>query len=422
MPLAAASRAAAPAKSKYIKHVIVIVQENRSFDDMFAGFPGADAPTYGYAGNRRIELKDVPLQDPGSIENNWRDAVDSYNDGKMNGFENEHFYGSPLTYAYARVPRAQSKPYWDLAGRWVLADRMFPMEFGPSFTAHLALISANTSLNAHEFEVDAPTNLPWGCDAASATQSFVIAGGSETYGPFPCFTQFRTLADTLDAAGVSWKYYAPPLTQIGGQVWSEFDSIKRVRYGFDWANVTSPETRILSDVRDGKLAAVSWVVPDWANSDHTGSGSDTGPSWVSSVVNAIGKSRYWNDCAVFVLWDDWGGWYDNVPPPKRDLRGLGIRVPLIVISPYARIKPGTAAGYVIHTQYESGSLVKFIEQTFGLPPLGPSHAGYTDSRANSPIEAFDFAQKPRAYVPVKQKYATARFEHETPSYRPPDDE
>jgi phospholipase C len=409
--------------NRYIKHVVIVIQENRSFDNLFSGFPDADAPVFGYAGETKVRLHETPLEDPGNIENNWSDSISGWNHGKMNGFRAEQFYGGPRDYAYARVPRKESAPYWAMARRWALADRMFPTEFGPSFTAHLSLIAGNTTIDpAPIAEVDAPNAFPWGCDAPPGTRSFTInAERVEHYGgPFPCFRNFTTMADTLDAAGVSWKYYAPPLTRIGGQVWSVFDSVRSVRYGPDWKKVITPQTRILGDAANGQLADVSWVVPDWQDSDHTGSGYNFGPSWVSAIVNAIGTSPDWNSTAIFVLWDDWGGWYDNVPPPQRDFRGLGIRVPCIVISPYARIAAGAKYGYVSHTQYEFGSILKFVEQVFDLPPLGPTSQGFTDRRSASIMDAFDFTQAPRAFTRIPARYPESKFLNELPSFRPPD--
>jgi phospholipase C len=409
---------------RYIKHIVIVIQENRSFDNLFRGFPGADAPSFGYAGKERIALHPTRLEDPGNIENNWRDAIGGWNNGKMNGFEREHFYGGPLDFAYAYVPRDETAPYWAMARRYVLADRMFPTEFGPSYTSHLSLIAANTTIKQTPIaEVDAPDTLKWGCEAPPGTRSFTIdAQRRERFnGPFPCFEKFPTIADTLDAAGVSWKYYAAPLRGIG-KVWSEFSSVRAVYYGSDWKNVISPQTRILTDVQNGALADVSWVTPDWMDSDHTGSGYNRGPSWVTSVVNAIGSSPYWNSTAVFVLWDDWGGWYDNVPPPQLDFRGLGLRIPCILISPYARKGSGAAGGYVSHTQYEFGSILKFVEDVFGLPPIGPPSRGFTDTRAASMVDVFDFTQTPRTFVPIAARYPESVFLNERPSYVPPDDE
>jgi phospholipase C len=300
---------------------------------------------------------------------------------------------------------------------------MFPTEFGPSFTAHLSLIAGNTDIKQGPIaEVDAPNHIIWGCDAPPGTRSFTLnVHRVERFnGPFPCFTRFPTLADVLDAAGVSWKYYASPLSHIGGKVWSEFSSIRAVRYGPDWKNVISPQTRILDDVPAGTLADVSWITPDWKDSDHTGSGYDDGPSWVASIVNAIGESSYWDSTAIVVLWDDWGGWYDNVPPPQLDYRGLGIRVGCIIVSPYARIAPGAKAGYVSHTQYEYGSILKFVEQVFNLPPIGPSSAGFTDTRAISILDSFDFTQAPRAFTAIPSRYPESHFRFERPSFIPPD--
>ncbi len=121
-----------PLALHHLAHVVVIVQENRSFDNLFSGFAGADAPRFGYDGRRRIALRPTPLEDPGNIENNWRDAIAGWNNGKMDGFASEHFYGGPLDYAYGVVPRAESAPYWAMAKQYVLADHMFPMEFGPA--------------------------------------------------------------------------------------------------------------------------------------------------------------------------------------------------------------------------------------------------------------------------------------------------
>ena len=154
---------------------------------------------------------------------------------------------------------------------------------------------------------------------------------------------------------------------------------------------------------------MTWVTPTCANSDHSSCYSTTGPDWVAAVVNAIGESPFWTNTVIFVMWDEWGGWYDHVKPPYVDYDGLGFRVPLLVISPYAK------RGYVSHVQYEHGSLLKFVEDRFGLARLAA-----TDARANSlEKDCFDFSQPPRLFQPIPTNMRPADFERE-PNQRPPD--
>lgn len=403
-----------------IKHVVVIIQENRSFDNIFAGFPGANAPTFGLApGNTVIPLRPTDFSD-NSIEGAYvlPAGIHAYDNGKMDGFYTlRNGYGQPIgAHAYAYLRRTLVTPYWQMARQYVLADHMFQTEWGSSFTAHLDLVAGTALLSSGLAEVDSPSASPWGCNAppGTVTNTWSSSGKyGQSTGPFPCFDQTNSLfathsiAGLLDHAGVSWKYYSESLSQGGG--WSAFQAFSPVRNGPDWANNVSPQTRILTDA-PGALADVSWVTPDFPDSDHPGSNSSTGPSWVASVVNAIGRSKYWSSTAIVILWDDWGGWYDNVAPPQLDFMGLGARVPCIIVSPYAR------EHYVSHTQYEFGSTLKFIEQTFGLSSLGRS-----DARANSIVDAFDFTRPPRKFVPIPAAYSMTHFLHEKPSNKAPDD-
>jgi phospholipase C len=410
---------------EYIKHVVIVVQENRSFDNFFHGFKGAQYATYGYMHDgTKVQLR--PIGMPGiNISHGWGDALNDWDGGRM-----DHFDENPIgpgqeagSYAYRYVARQYIEPYWTMAERYVLADHMFPTMFGGSFTAHLDLIAGTTNLAAILAEVDTPDAQPWGCDAPLGTRTSVLdSSRQETVdgGPFPCFTQFETMANLFDAAGVSWAYYAPAVTSKnpGGTFWSEFDAIADVRHGPDWTrNVVSPPTKVLHDASHGALPDVSWVIPDAADSDHPGDGT-TGPSWVAGIVNAIGESAYWKSTAIVVVWDDWGGWYDSVPPPQRDFRGLGIRVPCIIISPYAK------RGYVSHTVYEFGSILKFIEEAFALPSLESlgRGSGYSDTRAYSISDSFDFKQKPGPFDPIAAPYARSYFLSRRPSMRPPDDQ
>ena len=199
-----------------------------------------------------------------------------------------------------------------------------------------------------------------------------------------------------------------------GYIWSAFDAISAVRYGPDWTNnIISPETNVLTDIAAGTLAQVTFIVPDKANSDHAGAPQGGGgPYWVGSIVNTIAQSQFWSSTAIIVTWDDWGGWYDHVPPPCSigyacDAMGPGFRVPLLVISPYAK------TGYVSHQMYDIASIPASIEQRFGLAPL-------TNADANAQSfwnDCFIFNQQARGQQSLMQRRGLQARVQQT--YRPP---
>lgn len=416
-----------------IEHVVIVIQENRSFDDLFATFPGADGTTvgrtqegsvYGY-----VPLKMSALKERCDLRHSYNHYLSDYDDGKMDGFNSEGGSGhcpDKATAPYQYVDPKQIQPYWDIAQRYVLADHTFQTQGSGSFTAHQDLIAGGTTIDPSQNTslVDNPSGTPWGCDARAKTVTSLLEAVSSKLefeyhkGPFPCLT-YATLRDVLDAQGVSWKYYSPPVIGGEGAIWNAFDAIQAVRYGPEWGvNVTDSNLQFFTDVSSGSLPAVSWVVPDRQNSDHPGSGGDTGPSWVASIVNAVGESAYWNSSAIVIVWDDWGGFYDHVAPPFQDKwGGLGFRVPMLVVSPYDKRGQSSGGGYVSKTQYEFGSILKFVEDTFGL-----SRIGTTDVRANSIADCFSFSQKPRRFSPIQASYSRRYFERQRPSLQPVDDE
>jgi phospholipase C len=417
-PAAAVPYASLPSPGKYIKHVVIVIQENRTFENIFAGYPGANAPMLGRTSNgKRVALHQITFH-AYDFSHSWRTALLDYDHGRMDGFNlNLSIPKSGPLAPYAYLDRTEVAPYWTMAQQYVLADAMFPTQFGPSFTAHLDLIAATAKLAPNLAEVNSPTSgSSWGCDAPAGTTTATVSARRQvsTNGPFPCFNQFASMANTLDQTYTSWKFYAPRLRSNGG-IWSTFSSIRRVRYGRDWKRVITPQTKVLADAKAGKLASVTWVVPDAKDSDHPAVASDKGPSWVASVVNAVGEGPDWKTSAIVIVWDDWGGWYDNAKPPQLDYLGLGIRVPCLIISPYVH------AGYVSHTQYEFGSILRFVEDTFGLPALGPPSM-YTDRRGNSIVDAFDFTQKPRAFTPIPAPYPPDYFLTRPPSGLAPDND
>ena len=353
----ALSRAASPdtgsgSIGNDIKHVVIIVQENHSFDNLFAHFPGADGAGRGEnVEGQWVKLGESNLYSKLDFDNSHLAFTADYDGGKMDGWSAVYVSNKPCpTCAYKYVNPNQIKPYWTMAQQYGLADHMFTSETSGSFNGHQDLIRGDTALNDQESLIDFPSSTPWGCDAPPGTTTPLLeSNGQEEYdGPAPCLT-YETLRDLLDAKQVSWKYYTPQLFKtLPGDYWDAYDAISAVRNGPEWKkNILSPQTKILKDISAGSLASVSWVVPDSVDSDHAGFGStDKGPSWAASVVNAIGESQYWSSSAIIIVWDDWGGWYDHVPPPQLDYAGLGFRVPMILVSPYAK------QGYISHTQYE----------------------------------------------------------------------
>jgi phospholipase C len=403
-----------PAK---IAHIVILVQENRSFDNIFAGFPGANTAMEGACkpapwckGSHTVKLHAVALE-KGAGPNLGTDIDHSHrgfeiecdanasNVCQMDGFDMIRFgesgQGGPAKlFPYAYVDRNETKAYWDFAKQYTLSDAMFFTETASSFIAHQILISGTVQLKQGEWVTDQPLSPPWGCDSVPGDNApTLLSNGKESFSPgvFPCF-KWATIADLLDAKHVSWLDYVDQCCQklpfdFSGGVWNGFRAIRKIFHGPDWkTNISSPNTKVFSDITSGSLPAVSWVIPTLYDSDHPASGCNGGPWWVTRVVNAIGTSKYWNDTAIILLWDDWGGWYDNAPPKIVNPSTLGFRVPMVVISPYAR------PNFVSHTQYEFGSILKLIEQNFGLGSLGT-----TDATAPSMSDVFDFTQTPNAF-------------------------
>jgi phospholipase C len=408
-----------------IQHIVVVIQENRSFDNLFQGFPGADTQSYGYnSNNQKIPLAQIGLQTTWDLDHEAEqfflacNGTGSYpgTDCRMNGFNNEYVYcGHESQPAcpnanppYAYVPHYQTIPYFNLATQYVLADHMFASNFdASSFVAHQYLIAAQSSS-----AVNFPSTTDWGCEGGPSdviqllTQRRTL---SNTY--IPVCLNNQTLGDELDAVGLSWRYYTAVTPHGNGGYWSAYSAIRHIYYGPDWKkDVITPQTVFFNDVANGNLPAVSWITPTCQNSDHAGCGGDTGPDWVASLVNAIGKSKYWDSTAIFVTWDDPGGWYDHVPPKMLDYDGLGMRVPLLVISPYAK------RSYVSHVHYELASIDRFIEDRFGLQTLSAS-----DARAISPEkDCFDFNQSPRPFRVIRTKHKEDYFIHQPLDLRPVD--
>jgi len=401
-----------------IKHVVYIVQENRSFDNLFQGYPGADTVSEGKDSHgATIKLVPSSLGAYYVIDHSSGAMFAACNGtGKipgtkcrMDGFNNEQTWDYPPSLKhpqYVFVPHNESKPYFDMAHEWVVADRMFQSQLDESFVAHQYIIAA---------QADRAVNLPygaWGCsggkyDTVNTLTNLRSYGKPET----ACF-DYQTLGDELDKAGLSWRFYASTYgsQQSGeGAEWSGYQAVKHIYDGPDWRkDVISPNWKFITDVAAGKLANFTWITPVCDDSDHVNCPGGYGPSWVSALVNAVGKSKFWDSTVIFVQWDDWGGTYDHVPPPYKDFDSLGFRVPLLVISPYAK------QNYVSHVQYETASVLRFAEDLYGLGQLAAA-----DRRANSPAaDCLDFSQQPRKFVKIEAPLGAKFFEDQ---YRGPND-
>jgi phospholipase C len=376
-----------------IQHVVFILQENRSFNNLFMGFPGAKTQRYGYdTKHRKIALHSQDLATGWDIDHfshGFFTACDGRGtlpgtDCKMDGWNGElHGIGAPANFAYAYVPENEIDPYWKMAQQYVLADRMFSSNLDGSFISHQYAIAAYADKAA-----DDPIG-SWGCEGGSH-DTIQTWTSQRTYGHIiPACFDIPTIGSEADAAGVSWRFYTGSIYGDGG-LWSSYQANRGVYKGTDWtSDVIDPPSQFLLDIAGGTLANITWITPTFENSDHPGLDSSTGPAWIASLVNAVGESKFWDSTAVFVMWDDWGGWFDPVKPVYEDYDGLGFRVPLIMISPYAK------RSRVTHVQYETGSVLKFMEDTFGLAPLAAA-----DARANDPANdanAFDYSQKPRKF-------------------------
>jgi phospholipase C len=380
-----------------IQHIVFIVKENRSFDTYFGSFPGAEGATSGVISNgQRMVLHRTPDRMPRDLGHDWEDAIKAIDGGQMDRFDlvqNANVRGDFLS--MSQFLPADIPNYWSYAQHFTLADHMFSSLTGPSFPNHLYTVAAQSA-----GVINNPDSLIWGCDANPNSRVDVLNANGTFTREYPCF-DVPTLTDSLDAANVSWKYYAPTKEQHG-YVWSVLDAIHHVRFGPEWTTNVVPFSGFVRDAAAGTLPAVSWVVPDFEVSEHptvfafAGTSMNVsacaGENWTVSQINAVMQGPAWASTAIVLTWDDFGGFYDHVPPPTVDKFGLGPRVPLIVISPYSR------EGVVSHTVHEFASVLQLIEDRYKLKALN-----VRDAEANSLLDMFDFTQSPAPPLVLSQR-------------------
>jgi phospholipase C len=410
-----------------IQHIIFIVQENHSFDNYFGTYPGAD----GLLPNSSIPIDpndtgmgsvspfhlnaSVPVSivgdelppgvsDPDELSTGsndsvspyhlssesigqdlnhaWEDAHEAYDNGKMDGFVAAE--GSNLTMGYYN--RSDIPYYWDYADDYVLDDDFFSSLMGPSFPNHLYIASGTNG----------PTNM---------TESWIL-NGSIINNPNSSFSwqgvdlTWSTLAEELSIANMSWRWYDGDVNATEPTIWNVLPLFDYFQTHPNELSVHVKNTQnFVADIKNNNLPSVSWIIPgswhpailppifaDESISEHPPARPDCGMDYVAYLVDQVMQSPAWNSTAIIITWDDYGGFYDHVPPPQVDAYGEGFRVPTLVISPWAK------HNYIDHTQYEFASLLRLAEDNFNLPTPNPWGRDIT---ANDMMNSFNFSQTPQ---------------------------
>jgi phospholipase C len=458
---------AAQGQINSFQHVVVIVQENRTPDNLFQGLCG---PPYGakelcsanptssqydiQTGNWRNKNSSTGTTQPTTIPlaNNYDlshahsafvamcDADPNTGICKMDGAANISCSGTcrpTPQFRYVDNSRAQLKPYLVMARQYGWANYMFQTNQGPSFPAHQFIFGGTSAPTAADdaagiFASENPsgTGEDAGCAAPTgATVEVIHPSTGESQKMYPCF-EHQTMSDLL-LSTLTWRYYAPS----PGSIWTAPNAIQHICEssgeggkckGTEWtSNVDLTPANVLRDIASCNLRSLSWVIPSGANSDHANVNDGGGPSWVASIVNAIGNSStcdsnngYWKNTAIFIVWDDWGGWYDHEPPtilaqPGGDYQ-YGFRVPLLVVSAY------TPPGYIDNGRHDFGSILRFIEHNFGITE---GALNFADARSHDDLTSFfQLNQRPRTFQTIIAPKNASFFLHDRRPATDPDDQ
>lgn len=364
-----------------IKHVVFLIKENRTFDNLFGTFPGAEGVTVGMdRGVERPLVRGTDQATDADIPHCYECALVAYDGGRMDGFNQGD---AADRWAYTQLQRDQLPNYWAWARRFTIFDRFFASAHGPSFPNHLYSIAAQSG-GAHDNPRRKPGlgSLTFGCDAPPEQLVEVVDSEGVVEKVPPCF-DFVTEGDLLNRAKIPWSYYAAQEDQKG-YIWSAYSAIRRYReHPARWQQHMFPVDRVIADIRSGSLPPVTWITPRFELSEHPEYNFCHGENWSTKVINAIMNSPMWADTAIFLTWDDYGGFYDHVPPPQVDGFGFGIRVPMLVLSPYAKM------AHVSTELGEFSSVLRFIEDNWRL-----SRLTRRDRRATPMLSAFDFERAP----------------------------
>jgi phospholipase C len=449
-------------------HVIVIIQENRTPDNLFYYLC---SPPYGTS-------KSCSTKPTGSqydiLTRNWLDKTSSTGVRQpagialANTYDVSHSHAGFTTtcdinsagvcrmdgaaettctgtcasnphYKYVLNTNSILDPYLSLATSYGWANYMFQTNQGPTFPAHQFLFGGTSAPSAADDAVGTfassnmfpdANNPIAGCAAPSTIHVDLVYADGKTGQIYPCF-EHETMSDLLEAIGVTWKYYTPGSNSIVtapnaiDHICMPSEPSGGECTGSEWtSSVVVKPSQVLTDIADCNLAGVSWVTPSGANSDHANSNSGGGPSWVASIVNAVGNNKqckdgelYWDNTAILITWDDWGGWYDHEPPTflagvEGDFQ-YGFRVPFIVVSAY------TGAGYIDNNRMDFGTVLRFLENNFDI---AEGSLNFADARASGDLsEFFNLTQVPRPFVAIPSALDANYFINDKSPLTDPDD-
>jgi phospholipase C len=406
-----------------IKHIVFLIKENRTYNNYFGlyghGAVGTDTGgTLKCSGSPKHCVPGPPYklawavdQQPHDITHGFSSGLYSIDGGRMDGYNiigaGEDMSGYSVMHRDCSPPKGCVPNYYAYADRFVLADHFFTSMYGPTFPEHLYTVAAqadgivdNKSTTDHpgsyctdptEYTPHFKPNLsPADIKQILYYENHVTAAIpdnlyriSRYWEDIRTCVSIKTVPQELEQKHVSWNYYADT------DQWQ--NALQAIRPVWDnpklHAHIKPPED-FISDIKAGKMPAVSWLIPPEPYNEHPGSGVSVcaGENWTVQHINAVMHSQYWKSTAIVVVWDDFGGFYDGVPPPHYDVMGLGPRTPALIISPYTKQGNNPDGGFVDHTTYEFSSVLALIEKTFGVAPLTDR-----DRKASPLAGAFDFA-------------------------------
>jgi len=365
------------AGSEKIQHVIWIIQENRTFDNYFGSYPGADGIPPGVClpilpgSSHCIKPFHMPPGQPREdLEHDWATAHAAYDHGAMDGF----VWAEGSTYTAGYLDESDIPNYWQYARHYVLCDRFFSSMMTGSSPNHTFTVAAQSGGTIN--------------NVGTVEQLKETTDDAEAF-------SFASIVERFGDKNISWKYYVETRPIPAGRentlsrlafpnpktytLWNPLPGFRSVREDPRQMQHLVSLDEFYADLKQGSLPQVSWIIPDFQDSEHPPEPVAQGMWYVTRLINAIMQSPYWETSVVFLTWDDYGGFYDHVPPPEVDAFGYGPRVPMLVISPFAK------AGHISHYVYDFTSVLRFIEARWGL-----LHLTKRDHRANNMADCFDF--------------------------------